>query len=135
MRDFENVDLEHVAELCPFHVNGPGERMNTAAVDAAVFRHGHAGTYLAAAGIDTFEMHGVAGRDPESRWQGAVPSGVGGFGGEKVLGHSNLHLDRHLQFYQRVTWQSGNANGGSHMPARFAENLYQQIGRAVDHPG
>ena len=49
MRDFENVDLKHVAELCTLHMNGTGERMNTAAVDAAVFRDGHAGTYLAAA--------------------------------------------------------------------------------------
>ena len=80
-------------------------------------------------------MHGVAGYDPESRWQRAIPSLVGGFGGEKVLGHSNLHLNRHLKFYQRMAWQSGDADGGTHMPARFAENLYQQIGRAVDDPG
>ena len=83
---------------------------------------------LRAAGIDAFEVNGIAGRYGEARRKSAVPAGVSRLRGKTVLGQggcglSSLNFDAHLQFDQRVAWQRGNANGSAHVAGGFAENV------------
>jgi len=47
---------------------------------------------LAAAGIDTFEMHVIAGFDAETRLEAAIPKGMGWLGAERVEGHAGWTL-------------------------------------------
>src|SRR5271163_2098634 len=46
---------------------------------------------------------------------------------------SGFQLDRHLQLDERVARESGNADGGAHVAARFSEQLDEKVRRAVDH--
>jgi hypothetical protein len=68
MCDLDHINLQYVTWLCTFDENRSGERMNARAVNAGILRHGHARPHLSAAGIEAFQMHGVAACDAESRW-------------------------------------------------------------------
>src|ERR1700676_3239553 len=43
--------------------------------------------HLGAAGVETLQVHRVAGSDREAGRQSAVPSRMNGFGGKNVFGH------------------------------------------------
>ena len=75
VRHLENVDLQDVARLGAVHKNGAGERVDSPAIDGQIFSDCHSGANLRAAGVETFEMHCVAGSDDEARFQMRGSSG------------------------------------------------------------
>jgi len=56
-------------------------------VDGQVLLRGHAGMDLGTAGVEALDVDFVAGCDVEARWEGAIPDGVDGVGGEGVGAH------------------------------------------------
>ena len=90
----ENADLEDVAGFRAVDVDGAGEGVDAGTVDAEVIGGGHAGDDLAAGSIGALELDFVAGVDDEAGLEGVVPEGVGGFGGEDVLGHGSTSRAR-----------------------------------------
>src|SRR5207302_1641485 len=73
MRNFEHIDLKHVAWSRALHENRSRERVDAGAIDGEKLGGSHRGMHLHTTGVDTFHVHGVAGCDAQTRWQCAVP--------------------------------------------------------------
>ena len=69
VRDFEHVDLQHVARLSAFDKNRPVSAWMRSRSMVEIFGERHPGMNLRAARIEAFQVNGVAGSDAEARRQ------------------------------------------------------------------
>jgi hypothetical protein len=60
MCDFEHINLKHIARIGAFRENWPRQRVDAASVNGEKLGGTHCGVHLAAAGVDTLDVHCVS---------------------------------------------------------------------------